>query len=215
MSPPEPQPVPSLLVSLADLPKPLDYKALFGREAPVEIEVGIGSGYFLSRYGSEHPELNLIGLDKVGSEIHRSHDKCRRMGASNVRIVKCDALYFLEDFPPPASVQTIHVYYSDPWPKKRHHKRRVWRPEFIRAAVRCLEPRGRLLMKTDVADYFVVIDRLLRAEPALALVEDRRLDHEPLEGDYVTNFQRKAVAQGHPLHYQVWEKRPESSDLPR
>lgn len=195
-----------IVLELADLRKPLDFTELFGRDAPVEIEVGIGSGYFLSRYGQDHRELNLLGLDKAGSEVRRTQDKCRRLGVSNVRLLRCDAIYFLEDYPPDGSVDAFHVYYSDPWPKTRHHKRRLWRPEFVRQIERVLRPGGLLRLKTDVTEYFGIIRGLLDASPSLALREERRLDIEPMAGDYQTNFQRKAVEAGHPLHFQVWER---------
>ena len=196
----------TLILNLAELTKPLDFDAMFERRAPVEIEIGIGSGYFLSRYAKDHPEVNLLGLDKEMSEVRRTDDKCRRQGAENVRVLKCDAIYFLEDYPAEGSVQALHVYYSDPWPKKRHHKRRLWREDFIRAAERVLAPGGDLFLKTDVTEYFEVIDRVIRTSQCLSLVQEQRLDHEPLAGDYPSNFQTKAIEAGHPLHYQHWRK---------
>lgn len=196
----------NLELDLAELAKPLDFKALFGRSAPLEIEVGVGSGFFCAEYARDHPEINLLGIDKTGSETHRTNDKCRRRGLTNVRLLRCDALYFLEDYPADHSVDTYHVYYSDPWPKKRHHRRRLWQPRFIEILRRTLKRDGRLFMKTDVTDYFEVIDGLLHASGFLDLVHERRLDLDPLEGDYETNFQRKAIEQGHPLHYQLWRR---------
>ncbi|MCB2156975.1 tRNA (guanosine(46)-N7)-methyltransferase TrmB [bacterium] len=196
----------NLGLDLAELEKPLDFDRLFGRSAPVEIEVGIGSGFFCAEYAKDHPEINLLGIDKTGSETHRTNDKCRRRGLTNVRVLRCDALYFLEDYPPEHSVDTYHVYYSDPWPKKRHHRRRLWQPRFIEILRRTLKPGGRLFMKTDVTEYFEVIDGLLHGADFLELVHERRLDLDPMGGDYETNFQNKAIEQGHPLHYQEWRR---------
>lgn len=196
-----------LLLELGELSRPIDWDALYGRPAPIELEIGVGSGYFHSRYALDHPEVNLFGLDVMTSEVLRTQDKCRRLGAMNVRLVRCDAPYFLEDYVAPNSLQAMHVYYSDPWPKKRHHKRRLWKPGFIRLAHQALQPGGKLFLKTDVTSYFDVIQEAFRdADTGLQLVEEHRLDLEPLEGDYATNFQHKAIEQGHPLHYQVWRK---------
>lgn len=197
----------TLIVDLATMPKPLDFDALFGRRAPVEIEIGIGSGYFLSRYAKEHPDVNLLGMDKVGSEVYRTNDKCLRIGARNVRLLRCDAPYFLAEFPAEASIHAIHIYYSDPWPKTKHHKRRLWQPSLVPLLERAIRPGGLLYMKTDVTEYFEVIDGVLRAAENLELVDARRLDLEPMEGDHETNFQRKAREKGHPLHYQLWRRR--------
>jgi tRNA (guanine-N7-)-methyltransferase len=196
----------SPVLDLARLGKPLDFARLFGRPGPVAIEVGIGSGYFLSRYALDRPELNLLGIDQAPGEVRRSADKCTRLGATNVRVLCCDAIYFLYDYPAAASVDEYHVYYSDPWHKRRHQKRRLWRPEFLDVVARTLRPGGALFLKTDVTDYFTVINGLLKGHEAFRLLDDRRLDNEPLEGDYETNFQRKAIRQGHPLHYQQWER---------
>lgn len=197
-------PAGTLVLEVGALDRPLDFARLFGRQAPVELEVGIGSGFFLSRYALERPELNLLGLDHIGSEVYRTADKCVRLGLTNVRVVRCDAVYFLEAFVPTGSLAACHVYYSDPWPKRRHHKRRLWRPAFVAEVARVLAPGGALLLKTDVTEYFEVIDALVRGHGGLELVEDRRLDLDPLPGDIASNFQGKAVAAGHPLHYQCW-----------
>ena len=202
----------NLELDLAELEKPLDFDRLFGRSAPVEVEVGIGSGYFCAEYAQDHPGVNLLGIDKVSTEVHRTNDKCRRRGLTNVRLLRCDALYFLEDYPPDRSVDVFHVYYSDPWPKTRHHRRRLWQPRFIEILRRTLKPDGRLFMKTDVTDYFEVIDGLLHTCGFLDLVDERRFDLNPLEGDYETNFQRKAIEQGHPLHYQEWRRKVASDE---
>jgi tRNA (guanine-N7-)-methyltransferase len=198
--------LPEIELRLGALEKPLDLATLFGREAPTELEIGIGSGYFLSRYALDHQERNLLGLDNAASEVRRSADKCRRLGAGNVRVLRVDALYFLEEFPPPAAFQAIHIYYSDPWPKKRHHKRRLWQPRLVPLLERTLAPGGTLLLKTDVTAYFDVIQEVLGASSLLHCEGTRRIDLEPLPGDYDSNFQRKAVQQGHPLHWQRWRR---------
>ncbi len=195
------------IVDLAMLNKPLDWEAIFGRPGRVEIEVGIGSGYFLSRYAQDNPDINLFGMDKEGSEVYRTNDKCRRLGIPNVRLLRCDALYFLTDYPGDASVDAYHIYYSDPWPKTRHHKRRLWRPEIVPMLERTLKSGGDLFMKTDVTEYFEVICQVLGAATQLELVEERRIDIDPIENDYETNFQRKAREKGHPLHYQHWRRK--------
>jgi tRNA (guanine-N7-)-methyltransferase len=197
---------PRLELELGELAKPLDLTALFGRQAPAELEIGIGSGYFLSRYALDHPEVNLLGLDNVGSEVRRTADKCCRLGALNVRVLRVDALYFLEEYPLTDAFQAIHIYYSDPWPKHRHHRRRLWQPRLVPLIERSLVAGGTLYLKTDVTEYFEVIQRVLGEAKGLRLVEDRRLDIEPLPGDYDSNFQRKAVKQGHPLHWQKWQR---------
>lgn len=199
-------PAENWVISPADLEKPLNLQAIFGNEQPLELEIGIGSGYFLTRYAQNHPDINILGVDKVASEVMRSADKARRLGVTNIRTLQYEALILLEEYIEPETFQRVHVYYSDPWPKKKHHRRRVWKPEFVRAAWKGLKPDGELYMKTDVSEYFEVIDKVIKTDGGFENRLDCRLDEELIEGDYETNFQRKAKEKGHPLHYQIWKK---------
>jgi len=194
------------VLSPADLEEPLNLQKIFGNDQPLELELGIGSGYFLSRYAQNHLGTNILGVDKVASEVMRSADKARRLGVTNIRTLQYEALILLEEYIEPETFQRVHVYYSDPWPKKRHHRRRVWKPEFVQAAWKVLKPGGELYMKTDVSEYFEVIDDVIKSDGGFKNLMNHRLDHEPIDGDYETNFQRKAKEKGHPLHYQIWKK---------
>ncbi len=197
------------VIDLAEVPNPFDWDAAFGPGAARnEIEVGIGSGYFLSRYGIAHPGSRILGMDKEGSEVWRTADKLARHGVANARVLRADALYFLAEYVADSSVDAYHIYYSDPWPKTRHHKRRLWRPAIVPILERTMKPGADLFMKTDVSEYFDAIQRVLGGAEKLELVEDRRIDRDPLEGDYETNFQRKAREKGHPLHWQHWRRKP-------
>ena len=208
--PPHPDGAWNLILDLADLTRPLDFPAIFGRVAPVHIEIGCGSGVFASRYAQDHPEINLLAMDNQGKQVNRAFDKCRRRGLTNVRFLRTDAVYVVEEHPADASVDAYHIYYSDPWWKKRHHKRRVWSPRLLPILRRTLKPGGQLFLKTDVSAYFDVIQELLAGQDFLDLACERRLDREdpePADPNYETNYQRKARLEGHPLHYQRWVRR--------
>lgn len=184
----------------------IDWVKIFANNNPVEMEIGIGSGFFLTRYAKDHPEINIVGIDIANSEVLRSADKARRLGVPNIRTMRYDAPLLLAEMIAPESIENMHVYYSDPWTKRRHHRRRLWQPDFIRSVARVLKPKGMMYMKTDVTDYFTVIDKNIRSTELFECLQDRRIDIDPLEKDYETNFQRKAREQGHPLHYQEWRK---------
>jgi tRNA (guanine-N7-)-methyltransferase len=190
----------SPVLALADLPRPLDLEAMFGRRAPVELEVGFGSGVFIADESRAHPERDYLGVEKELSQVRRTAEKIRRRGNLNARLVHCDAFYFLEEFPPRAAFDAVRIYFSDPWPKTRHHKRRVFQPRLLPILERVLRPGGMLHVKTDVTEYYTLIRKLLAEAPFLEVAREQRLDLEPLEGDRVTNYQRKAVAKGHPVH---------------
>lgn len=197
-----------LELKLHELGKPLDFAAMFGRIAPTEIEIGSGSGIFLAIEAARRPEVNFLAIEQDGAEVRRAKDKWRRRDLLNTRIVRCDALYFLEDYPPPASVDAYIILYSDPWPKKKHHKRRLFQPRLLSILRRTLKPGGYLTIKTDVTEYYDVMIPLLAEAPFLQPIFDKRLDLEPEPDDIVTNFQRKALEQGHPIHYMRYVRTP-------
>lgn len=193
-------------VKLGELEKPICFTRLFGREAPVEVEIGSGSGVFLSEEAQRRPDINFLAIEKDGKQVRRAKDKWRRRNLLNVRIVRCDAFYFLEEYIPPASVGAYIILYSDPWFKKRHHKRRVFSPRLLPILERTLKPGGLLTIKTDITDYYEVITSLLGNAPFLEKLYDKRIDVEAVEDDIETNFQRKAREQGHPLHAMQYRK---------
>jgi tRNA (guanine-N7-)-methyltransferase len=187
-------------------PAPFDWPAVFGNANPVEIEVGFGKGLFLLRASQANPDVNWLGV-----EIERKYQlftatRLAKRGLGNVRLVQADARLFLRDCVPAASVQAVHVYYPDPWWKKRHHKRRVFTAEFAAASARALRPGGKLHVVTDVAEYFGIITELLAGVPGLRPMPVPE-GHEPENDlDYLTNFERKARQQGRSVHRGIYEK---------
>lgn len=196
------------LLDLRAVEKPLQWPAIFQNDRPVELEVGCGTGLFLSKYAADHQELNLIGIDKCTGLVFRTAQKTRRLKLENVKLLRFEALFFLQDYIPQGGLHALHCYYSDPWPKRSHHRRRVWQKPFLEAAHKALQAEGRLYMKTDVTEYFLAIQKAFASVPELFTLElDQRLDEVPLAGDYESNYQLKARRKGHPLHYQIWRKR--------
>lgn len=191
---------------LGELEKPLDFARLFGRVAAVEVEIGSGSGIFLAEESLARPEADFLAIESDGSNVARARDKVRRRGNVNVRLLRCDALYFLEDYPPAHSVDRYHIYFPDPWPKTKHHKRRIFQPRLLGILERTLKPGGTVFIKTDVTAYYDVIVELLAGAAFLSRTLDHRIDQEALPGDRVTNFQRKAMEAGHPIHALRYER---------
>lgn len=196
-----------LEVPLADLDRPVDFDALFGRGAPVVVEVGSGSGLFLTTEAARRPDVNFLAIEKERREVHRAKDKWRRRNLLNVRILHGDAHFLLEEFPAPASIDEYIILFSDPWFKKRHHKRRFFQPRLLPILERTLKPGGRLYIKTDISAYHEVMVELFSGAPFLEQIYDRRLDREPDPDDIVTNYQRKALEKGHPIHAMEYRRR--------
>lgn len=194
------------LLEVPDPPTPLSWPTVFCNHYPVEIEVGFGKGLFLLNATAQCPDLNFLGIEIVRKYQLFTATRFAKRGPANVRLMCGDARQVLSTCVAPASVQAIHVYFPDPWWKKRHHKRRVWTPEFAQACEQALKPGGKLYAVTDVAEYFQIIQETLAQSTKLRLLppSDEREPSDDLE--YLTNFERKFRKQGKPIYRAVYEK---------
>jgi tRNA (guanine-N7-)-methyltransferase len=188
-------------------PVPLEWRAIFGNDNPVELEVGSGKGLFLVTQGRLRPGVNFLGVEIVRKYQLFTATRLARRGLGNVRVACADARPLLRDWVMAASLQAVHVYFPDPWWKKRHHKRRVFTADFAAQCVRVLRPGGRLSVATDVADYAQLIAVEVAQTPLVPVSppEPGTPEHDL---DYLTHFERKFRQQGRPIFRLLYE-RPE------
>jgi tRNA (guanine-N7-)-methyltransferase len=139
---------------LASVVERLDLGQMFPRTQPLEIELGSGDGSFLAHYAGLHPERHFIGVERLLGRLRKLDRKALRLGLGNVRAVRMEAAYFLERLLPPGSAQAVHVYFPDPWPKRRHRQRRLINERFPLFARQALAEGGVVYVRTDDADYF-------------------------------------------------------------
>ncbi|MBS0375804.1 MAG: tRNA (guanosine(46)-N7)-methyltransferase TrmB [Proteobacteria bacterium] len=132
---------------------PLDLDALFGRRAPRTLEIGFGDGETLVALAARHPERDYLGLEVHAPGVGHCLLRAAAAGLTNVRVLRHDAVEVLEHGLPPASLDEVLIYFPDPWPKKRHHKRRLLQPAFAALLATRLAPGGRLRLATDWAPY--------------------------------------------------------------
>ena len=179
-----------------ELPRPLDWAALFGNDNPVEMEIGCGKGTFITRQAVARPQVNFFGIEWARFYWRYTCDRLRRNGCeANARCIRADAAFFLRDFIPSGSLAAIHIYFPDPWPKARHHKRRLIQPGFMEQVRRVLVPGGRANIVTDHPDYWAHIDPVVRASGLAVL--DYQAPEGAGEGEMVgTNFERKYIPEG-------------------
>ncbi|MGA2542095.1 MAG: tRNA (guanosine(46)-N7)-methyltransferase TrmB [Verrucomicrobiota bacterium] len=161
---PTPPPA-SLIHEPAGIVERLDLPHLFPRLQPVEVELGSGDGSFLVDYAARHPQINLIGVERLLGRLRKIDRKGRRAGLANLRCVRMEAWYFLEYLLPENSVQAIHIYFPDPWPKRKHRKHRLINPPFAKTARQALAPGGVVWLRTDDADYFAQMREVFGASP--------------------------------------------------
>jgi tRNA (guanine-N7-)-methyltransferase len=194
-------PLEELQPYLFALPEPgrlIDLAQTFGNRNPVELEVGFGKGAFLVETAPLHPERNYLGIEiDRGLQLYAANRIAKR-NLANVRLGCGDAGRLLAEHLPAGSLAAIHVYFPDPWWKKRHRKRRVFTEVFARSCAKVLEPGGRLLTATDVAEYFQAMMGLLGQLPEFAAHDVSRIEPAGDAGS-LTNFEKKAFRVGRPV----------------
>ena len=141
---------------------------LYPRRGSLHVEIGSGKGTFLLNQARAHPDINYLGIEWANKFYRYSVDRMRRWQVDNVRILRADAREVIGGYLSDASVAAFHIYFPDPWPKKRHHKRRFFTPANIQQIIRCLTNDGELRIATDHADYFQIICELLLHDHPLA-----------------------------------------------
>ncbi len=192
---------PSVALKPENLDGKIDFVWVFGRAGPVHIEIGTGKGTFLLNQAKAQPGDNFLGIEWARKYYRFAVDRIGRWGLTNVRIIRTDAANFLADFVPDGSVDCFHIYFPDPWPKKRHHKRRFICPANLEHLVRCLKTGGQLKIATDHADYFEQIKTVLTARNERL----QKIDFLPTAGaeasEWVgTNFERKYLKDHRPIY---------------
>ena len=181
------------------LPRPLDWGALYANANPVELEIGMGKGTFLLDQATARPAVNFFGVEWARWFWRYASDRLRRHNCLNARTVRAEAAYFLSEFVSEGSVSVVHIYFPDPWPKARHHKRRLIQAKFMPVVERVLKSGGRLQVVTDHLDYFEQIESTIRG-CSLQVVDYNRPGSAG-EGEFVgTNFERKYRREGRPFY---------------
>lgn len=181
------------------LPKPIVWPELFGNDHPVEMEIGMGKGTFLTEQAKARPDVNFFGIEWARWYWRYASDRLRRHNCLNARAVRAEANFFLTEFVQDASLSVLHIYFPDPWPKARHHKRRLIQDPFLQQVERTLMPGGRLQIVTDHQDYFEQIDAVVK-RANLSIIDYNR-PGSAAEGEFVgTNFERKYRREGRPFY---------------
>jgi len=185
---------------------PLSWAGLFGNGRPVELEVGSGKGLFLASAAVERPDHNFLGIEIARKYAKLAAERAVKRGVGNVKVWPGDARVFVSRRLHPSSLRAIHVYFPDPWWKKRHKKRRVFTRELVEGIERCLEPAGELHVATDVEEYFGVIRDLITDEPRLIEQPEPEVKKPEHELDYLTNFERKFRIEGRRIFRALYRK---------
>lgn len=202
-----PQDLKPYFLTLEDLDGPLDWRAFFANDNPVEIDVGSGRGLFLVNAGCAHPENNYLGVELDFREGRRAARRIKKRKMPNVRVLGGDVRILFEQHVQPHSVSALHVYFPDPWWKRKHRRRRVFTDEFVEQASVILKAHGLIHVWTDVEEYFGIMSALLDHHAAferLATPPERQPHHDM---DYQTSYERTGRKAGATIHRGLWRRR--------
>ena len=167
---------------------------LFGRSAPLHVDLGCGDGCFLCEMAQQFPKRNFLGIDRLTKRVEKVRRKAEKI--ENVRVLRADTLFAVRDLLPAGSVETFYLLFPDPWPKRRHQFRRIFTRDFLDAIAAALEKHGVLRVATDHLDYFHQIERL-----SLTHVQFQVVPRSPDDAILpVTKFEKKFRKQGAAIH---------------
>lgn len=190
---------------------PADLDAAFGRSAPRVLDIGFGDGEALISAAARFPSTDYLGIEVHEPGIGHLLTLIGRSGLTNIRVVNGDAVDVIRDMLPDASFDAVHLFFPDPWPKKRHHKRRIVQPQFVEEIARILRPSGLLHIATDWMDYAEHISEVMRTCSEFEPYESGANDDDPLAFRAPTKFERRGRRLGHDVVDLLWRRRAGAS----
>ena len=166
---------------------------MFEAARPLEVELGCGDGSFMARWAARSPERNFLGVERLLGRLRKLDRKAQRASLKNLRLMRIEAAYFLEFLLPVAATTALHLYFPDPWPKRKHRKNRLVNERFPELVARVLVPGGVCYLRTDDEDYFTQMLEMFRPDTRFVPVET------PAElAEVITDFERGFQSRGVP-----------------
>jgi tRNA (guanine-N7-)-methyltransferase len=198
---------PDIALRPEDVDGKIDFSNIFGRKAAVHIEIGTGKGTFLVNQALAFPEINFLGIEWANKYYKYAVDRIGRRAIGNVRIIRTEAASFIANSIDEASIECFHIYYPDPWPKKRHYKKRVICAENVSQIVRCLEKDGIVNFATDHAEYFQWARNVFEGFAEKLKPVDFVSPAGANEGELVgTNYERKYIKEKREIYTLAFKK---------
>lgn len=185
----------------ANVLDPLDWRVVFGNDHPVEVDVGCGKGGFLLWAAQTRPGYNFLGIERLLLRLRKVDKKASKRGLSNIRLIRLEASYLIGKLIPAESVTAYHIYFPDPWPKRRHERRRLFNAAFVSDLRRTLRAAGTVSVATDHEPYFRQMETVMAGDDGFAPI-----GVEELPVDAQTEFEKEFVTAGKPIWRARWQK---------
>ena len=180
--------VPSKAIELHSLTDRLDLEKIFGRKAPLQVDLGCGDGSFLCGLAQRMPDKNFLGIERLLNRVRISARKAATL--DNARLLRMESSYAVRYLLPAGSVERFYLLFPDPWPKRRHHGRRIVTPDFLNSIYAALQKNGRIYIATDDVDYFERIKEIAVSNPRFAI---RDADVELPQSRFRLIFEQKGA----------------------
>ena len=190
------------MVELGSIVEPLKMDGLFPQVQPLEVELGCGDASFLVEYARQNPQKNFIGVERLLGRLQKLDRKGRRAGLVNLRGVRIESSYLLQYLLPPHVVAALHIYFPDPWPKKKHHRLRLINENFPALARTALVSGGTVFLRTDHPEYFQQMNEVFTASP-----DFEKTETPAALAEITTDFERDFNAQGIPTLRAAFRRR--------
>ena len=192
-------------IKVTDVCKPLEFPA----GVPLEVEVGCGRGRFLTGRAARYPERRFLGIERMKERVNVFDGKCTRLKLANADILRLEALYTFHYLLPEHGIDTVYVFFPDPWPKKKHHSHRLFGPLFLNVLWKRLKTGGKIEFATDHEEYFHVVEACFADDARFARVEPMARGPEEW-----TEFETLFRGQGLPIYAAAWTALPVADEQP-
>lgn len=189
---------------------PIDWPQIFDRSGDLILEIGFGNGHFLSDMAATRSDACFVGIERAWGSMRRLFKRLNAQNLNHVRAIEGDAAFLLHHVFAPQSLSEIWINFSDPWPKERHHNRRLIQDAFVKILAERLKPGGTVTIATDHTDYATWINDVLSRQSHLQSIYETPSVHQ-LPGRTPTKYEQKAIDVGAPIHYFVWRRKSELS----
>lgn len=195
-----------LFIALRETTAPLDWRDIFGNDQPLALEIGCGIGDFIAKTATDRPEINFIAVDYYNKGCDKTCRRLQKLKIDNVRVVRAEAREFVSNQIPPESLTAVYINCPDPWPKKRHRKRRLVNSTFIDFIKGFMQPGGALCFATDFEDYGLDVAAMMASRPDFDNAFAPDLFRHTFDGYHLSKYMLKFIAEGKQIHFVHYRK---------
>lgn len=194
---------------------PIRWVAVFGNDHPLKVEIGFGNGSFLVEMARKEPNCNFLGLEIYKRGLWKAKKRVGRLGLTNVRLLRAEAEAAIPKLFGSEEVSEVHINFPDPWPKHKHRRRRLIKPEFVKTLYRVLRLGGRVYLTTDWPDYVQEMLQFFQDHGGFKNPIEKGFLSQAPAGRPITKYEQGFLGEGQPVYYLIFEKQVSAGPVER